>query len=204
MRVDQALEQVQAIQWQIARAESYVNLRSLATAASGILAIAAAAAQPLWIANAAESPLGYVSWWVAVALVAITLTSAEMAVRWRWFDSDFTRRQTLAALRQFAPCLIAGGATTIGIAAFRLEFAEMLPALWATFFGLGIFSARRQLPPAAALVALFYLAMALVIFWHGVSASMLEPWTMGATFGIGQLLLAAALHARREALDETG
>lgn len=203
MRVDQALQQVRAIQWQLARGESRVCLRSIATAVSGFMAIGAATAQPHWIPVPAEAPLAFVAMWVALAAFSLVAAGVEFDLRRRWIDTEFVCRQTAIALAQFAPCVAVGGALTAGIAVFGLEHAALLPSLWAALFSLGLFSARRHLPPAAVAVSVYYLAMALVILWCGQSGSMLEPWTMGATFGIGQLLLAAALHVRREPSDET-
>lgn len=202
MRIDQALRQVRAIQWQIARSETCYCYRSAAIAASGLLALAAAAAQPFWIPRPLETPQAFVAWWVAVAAIAVGATGAEMAVRWFYYDSHFARRQTVRALRQFAPCVIVGAAMTAGIVAFRPEHAVLLPALWAMVFSLGVFASCRHLPPAAVGVGVYYLAMGLLCLRFAQAETALGPWTMGIAFGIGQLLTAAALYRRSERLYE--
>jgi hypothetical protein len=70
----------------------------------------------------------------------------------------------------------------------------MLPGLWSVVFSLGIFASCRFLPCQMFGVGAWYLAAGLVDFLVAAGNHMLLPWSMGISFGVGQLLVAAVLH----------
>ena len=69
----------------------------------------------------------------------------------------------------------------------------MLPGWWAILFGLGVFASRRLLLCWTFAIGGFYLlaGLAMLLMPRG---AVFSPWTMGTTFGIGQLSAAALLY----------
>jgi hypothetical protein len=80
----------------------------------------------------------------------------------------------------------------------------MLPGLWALFFSLGVFASCRLLPRAVCIAGVWYLVAGVLALAWGQGPAALSPWTMGITFGIGQLLTAVILHFTLERFDHRG
>ncbi len=198
MRVEEALSQVRVMQSQVVRAQRYCCYRSATIAASGFGALGTAVAQSYWIPNPSAELRRYLLLWIGLAALSVTVTGAEVAVRWLRTDSQHARRQTVATVRQFVPCMIAGGLFTWAIVMFSPEHAELLPALWSIFFSLGILASSAHLPANSLLVAAYYLAAGLACLRWGQGQQAFAPWTMMITFGAGQLLTAIVLYRREE------
>ena len=75
---------------------------------------------------------------------------------------------------------------------FAGDIAWILPGIWSILFGLGVFASRRLLPKATFLVGGFYLLAGLYMISMHYEA--LAAWTMGVTFGVGQIAAAALLY----------
>lgn len=203
MRVDEALSQVRALQCQLARIErQYCCYRSATIATSGGLAVGAAVLQSHWIPRPLDDLATYLALWVGVASSSVALTGSEIWMRWWRTASPHARQQTLAALRQFVPCIIAGAAATWMIKAFCPEHAPILPAMWSIIFGLGVFGSVQYLPAGSVAVAVYYLLAGLACLRWGHAEQALQPWTMVVTFAVGQWLAAAVLYYRGERIDE--
>ena len=158
--------------------------------------------QSYWIPRPADDLRAYLFLWVSVAALSVAITGAEILVRWLRTDSPHARYQTIAAVRQFVPCLVAGALLTWAVMAFSGEHAVLLPTLWAMFFSLGIFSSSRYLPTGSVAVAVYYLVAGLVCLRWGQGQEALAPWTMMITFGAGQMLAAIVLYRRQEITDD--
>jgi hypothetical protein len=78
------------------------------------------------------------------------------------------------------------------------ELIPWLPGLWTLFFGLGLLSARPNLPRAIGWVGCFYLLAGGGLLCLADSGASLSPHAMGATFGLGQLAAAWVLHRNVE------
>src|SRR5204863_119019 len=141
----------------------------------------------------------YLTVWLLAALASLAIVAVELSLRcWRRdpAQSPLQREMSFHAIEQFVPCLVAGGLLTLVIVEFARPAVWMLPGLWAILFGLGVFASRRLLPKATFLIGGFYLLAGLMILavgGHDHDAAM-TPWTMGLTFGIGQLSAAAVLY----------
>jgi hypothetical protein len=78
----------------------------------------------------------------------------------------------------------------------------MLPGLWQLLFSLGVFASCRFLPRLTFAVGIWYLIAGLTtLILQGESQTLL-PWTMGVSFGIGQLLVAGVFQYGYESCDE--
>jgi hypothetical protein len=192
MELRQALADVAAIRDQLARSEHFHGYRSLTIAFSGVAGIAAALAQSVWLTDPVEQLPTYLALWVGAAAVN------EICLRARAAQSSLARRTALFALEQFLPAAAAGALVTIVIVRGAADAAWMLPGLWAVLFSLGVFASCRLLPRPLLLVGVWYLAAGLAALAWGQGAAALAPWTMGAAFGVGQLLTALLLHVTLE------
>ena len=99
----------------------------------------------------------------------------------------------VAAVRQFQPCLMAGGLITLGIVLAAPHAILLLPALWAFCFGLGIFAVRPGLPDAARFIGAWYLLAGMVLIGLAGKSTAFSPCWMPVTFGFGQLFSAGVL-----------
>lgn len=77
----------------------------------------------------------------------------------------------------------------------------MLPGLWQLLFSLGVFASCHFLPRLTFGVGIWYLVTGLTTLIMQADSPALLPWTMGISFGIGQLLVAAILQYGYESFD---
>jgi hypothetical protein len=169
---------------------------------TGLLAILAAAVQPLAVPEPQQHVHHYLLLWIGVAAVSATCVAIELTVRCLKTDSSLQRQQTLRAVEHFIPCLAAGASVTWAIVQFSPVAAHLLPGLWAILFSLGIFASCRQLPPAAVVVAIYYLAAGVTCLTMASDVHAFSPWAMAGTFGVGQLLTAVVLYLALERRDD--
>ena len=106
------------------------------------------------------------------------------------------RELSFQAIEQMVPSIVAGAMITLVISQFTPEISWILPGIWSVLFGLGVFASRRLLPRATFLVGGFYLLAGLVML--SMKRDALAAWTMGATFGIGQISAAGLLYFNLE------
>jgi ABC-type Fe3+-siderophore transport system permease subunit len=77
----------------------------------------------------------------------------------------------------------------------------MLPGLWQVIFSLGVFSSCRFLPRPMIAAGAWYLLTGLSCIAMGGNRA-LSPWTMGISYGAGQLLVAAILFLNSEGNED--
>lgn len=190
MRLDEALSRIADIHQHLDRSEVYDGYRALPVALSGVLAVLAALLQPHVVP--ADETLGYIIFWVMVALLSGVICGSGIVGRY-WRDTEYRRRRARRALGQFAPCVLAGVLATLACAQVPAA-AALLPGLWALLFSLGIFASRPYLPRAAGWIGVYYLTAAGWLLSLAASGASLNPWAMGMTFGVGQLAAALMLY----------
>jgi hypothetical protein len=198
MRIEDALSQVRTIQTHLARTQRCCCYCSATVAASGFFAVLAAATQSVHLPNPLLDLQKYLFLWIGVAALSVAVIAAEMLWRWQQTQSRHARRQTVAALRQFAPCLTTGALLTWAIVTASPEHAALLPGLWSIVFSLGVFASATHLPPAAPAIGAYYLIAGLVCVVWGQADQALRPWTMVITFAVGQSMAAVVLYYRQE------
>lgn len=202
MDLQQALSQLETIHAHVSRSETFRGYRPLTVGAQGMLALGAAMVQAILLQDPLAHPMSYLQLWIGVAVVAVTIVSADLALDcWR-SPSQFARRQTWLAIEQFLPCILAGGAVTAVMVRFAPDSLPLLPGLWAIVFSLGVFSSSRQLPQTVVLVAAYYLLAGLAVIALARGEHAFSPWAMAGTFGVGQVLTAIVLHVSREPVRE--
>lgn len=202
MELHEALVDIATIRRQIAAAEQFRGYRAWPIALGALLALGGAAIQPLLVADPSRDLRRYLALWVGIAIVAGAVPTADV------FRRHFDRGSLQSTLRriafdQFSPCVVAGALLTWVVANHAPDVAWLLPGLWAVLFSLGMFASGQLLPRAVFVVGGWYLLCGLVCIALGPDQAGLAPWTMGMTFGAGQLGSAVVCAwQERDAVDD--
>ena len=186
-----ALDQIAEIHRQIAKGEVYRGYRSLPVAMSGAIGVLAAWLQPA--ALGATDPTAFVLYWTAVAGASSLVGASEILYNYAVREDAIARRQTRRVVGQFLPSLAGGAAISACLAHLDPALVRLLPGVWALCFGVGIFASRPYLPRASGWIALLYFSAGIALLWNASSPAALNGWSVGGTFGAGQLLAAAVL-----------
>jgi hypothetical protein len=187
----EALSQIADIRQQLSHAQTFRGYRSLSTGLTGLVAAVTACVQAQFVPNG-KPYQDYLYCWFAAAVISILIVGIELFARAR--KSTTTQRQlSWFAIEQFLPSFIAGAMITYVIAFYHWESVPLLPGFWAILFGMGVFASRRLLPKPTFLIGGFYMLAGLLILTMPPKVAM-SPWTMGLTFGIGQLVAAGMLY----------
>lgn len=201
--VGRALEDLAEIHASIAAREVYRGWRSAPVALSGVVGLVAAVVLTLRhtpSAPTADAAAAFVRTWLLVAIGACLAGCSEIVWRYLRTSRSIERRRTQVVMRQFLPGPAAGA--VIAIALVRVDPAAVVtvPGIWAIAFALGIYSARPCLPPLSVWAAAYYGVAGLFLLTRAIAApgDMPSPWTVGATFGVGQVLGAFLIHAAIE------
>ncbi|WP_337176518.1 hypothetical protein [Paludisphaera sp.] len=198
MELKEALVQITEIRAQMARSEVFRGYRAVPAAFSGVVALTAATVQAVALADPIQRYPAYLSLWIGAAAVSGTSAVMEMLIRARNAGSSLTREQTALVIEQFAPCLAAGGLTTLVLTRTAPSLVWLLPGLWQMFYSLGLFATSRLLPRPMTAVAAFYAATGAATLALAQGDWALNPLAMGLPFGVGQLLTAAVLRRTLE------
>src|SRR6185503_6126440 len=193
MELDEALSQISQIRQHMANASVFRGYRSATAAFSGLVAIAASCAQALWVEYPYWNTRGYLTVWLAAALISVGAAAAEMISRCIRSQSALQKEMALAAAEQFIPSLVSGALLTFVMVKYAYPQIWLLPGLWAILFALGVFASRRVLPKLVAIVGGYYLLAGLVCIAMTDERSAFSPWTMGLIFAPGQFLAAGVL-----------
>jgi hypothetical protein len=199
MNVSRALDQIAEIHQQLAKGEVYRGYRPVPMACSGVVGLLAAALQPRGLGW--NDPSRFVLYWSGVAAVCGLIASSEIVHNYIVHEGSTERRRTRRVVGQFLPALVSGAIVTVILTRLSPMMVGALPGLWSTFFGLGVFASRPYLPRASGWVALFYFAAGVALLWFAPTAAVRSPWSVGGTFGAGQLLAALVLYWNLERHD---
>ena len=192
MQLNDALSQISEIRRQMAEANVFRGYRSLTVGFSGVLAIVAAGVQPILAPDPSRDIASYLTLWVGIAVLSIGALAVEMILRGS--RSSLAAKMTVLAVELFLPCLVAGALLTFVLVRFVPESAWMLPGLWAILVSLGGYASGRVLPRPLFWAAGFYLIAGCLCLIYAKGANAFSPWSMGLTFGCGQILTAAILY----------
>jgi hypothetical protein len=194
MDLHEALSQISEIRQQVARTETFRGYRAAPVAFSAVVACMAASVQQSLIPDAAQDLVGYLALWVGAALLSMAVTGVTMVLHCRQSTNSLTIPNTILAVGQFAPSVVAGGLLTFVLFRQAPDAAWMLPGLWSIFFSLGIFASYRLLPKATFWIGVFYMMAGILGLLWARDAFAFSPWAMGLSFGVGQLASAAILY----------
>lgn len=201
MELHEALSSIETIQRQMARTEKFRGYRALPTALGSLLALVAGLVQPLVMPEPDADMPRYLLLWVGTAVIAGSISAGDAYRRHRR-DGRSSGVLIKLACEQFLPCVLAGGAVTVAVAAAPVDIDWMLPGLWSVIFSLGLFASLRLLPDAMVVPAAWYLIVGCTCLALGPREAGLSPMTMIVTFGIGQLMMAGILAKQPRDDDE--
>jgi hypothetical protein len=187
-----ALGDISSIRRQMASTTEFRGYGPATLATTGVFAILAAAAQTLWLADPAHHISAYLGIWVSTAVFCAMLTGMQMYTRARRIHSGLSNEMLRMAVEQFLPSAAAGLLVTIVLLRYTPFATWMLPGMWQVIFSLGVFSSCRFLPRPMIAAGAWYLLTGLSCLAMGGNRA-LSPWTMGISYGAGQLLVAAIL-----------
>jgi hypothetical protein len=135
----------------------------------------------------------FFSVWIATAAVTVLLTALETVTRARRVHSGLANEMIQAAAEQFMPAILAGILLAVVLVRAAPHELWMLPGLWQLLFSMAVFASCRFLPKSTIVVGVWYLVAGLFCLMLLSASRSLSPWSMGIPFGVGQLLVAAAL-----------
>ena len=190
--VSRALEQIAELAEHLAKGEVYRGWRSFPVACSGIVGLAAAFWQS-WYGRPIE-PWSFTAYWAGIAGTSLAVGCAEIAWHYVRQATDTEQRQSRCVIGQFLPAIVAGAIATGALLRLSPALASLFPGLWALLYGVAIFAARPYIPRASGWVALYFWTAGLALLWTADGVDTLSPWSVGGTFGIGQLFGAMVLY----------
>ena len=126
------------------------------------------------------------------AVLSAALTAVQVYTRSRRVHSGMSDEMVRMAGEQLLPALATGILLTLVLVHYVPAVFWILPGLWQIIFSLGVFSSCRFLPRPMLTAGAWYLFTGLICIALG-DDRVLSPWTMGISFGAGQLLVAAIL-----------
>jgi hypothetical protein len=187
-----ALGDISSIRRQMASTTEFRGYGPATLATTGLFAILAAAAQALWLPDPVHHISAYLGVWVSTAVLSAALTGVQMYTRARRIHSGLSNEMLRMAVEQFLPSAAAGLLVTIVLLRYAPFATWMLPGIWQVIFSLGIFSSCRFLPRPMIAAGAWYLLTGLSCLAMGGNRA-LSPWTMGISYGAGQLFVVAIL-----------
>lgn len=186
-----ALGDIRRIRRQVALNTEFRGCGPATLSFTSVCALAAACVQSRWV-DALKDPLVYLRVWVVTAAIAAGVAGIQIALRTRREHSGMSDEMLRMVVEQFLPALFVGAVLTAAVARFAADEVWMLPGLWQLVFALGVFASCRFLPSIMKAAGGWYVMTGTLSLMAG-HARALSPWTMGAAFGLGQLLMAGVL-----------
>jgi hypothetical protein len=190
--LNKALGEISSIRLQMARSTEFRGYGPATLGATGVFAMAAALAQALWLPDPANHIASYLGIWILTATVSASLIGVQTVTRTQRMHSGMADEMIRMAVEQFFPSAGAGVLLTIVLVRYVPSALWMLPGLWQVLFSLGVFASCRFLPRLMAAAGTWYLLTGLASIMLADSRA-LSPWTMGISYGAGQLLVAGIL-----------
>ncbi|QDT09230.1 hypothetical protein [Planctomycetes bacterium K23_9] len=194
MKLDEALEHLDAIKSVANRSNTFEGLRAFPTALTSLVAIAAACLQSGIVAQSTDPTRAFLMLWVSVAAIALVIVLADMVLRYYRDPTARERRMTLDVLARLSPAIIVGASITTVVFFTAIEIAWVLPGLWAALLGMGVFAASSLLPSSLQKVGIWYIGCGLAVLILGQGDWVMHPLTMAIPFGGGQVLAAGLMH----------
>jgi hypothetical protein len=176
----------------MARSTEFRGYGPATLATTGLLAVLASLAQTLWLPDPANHILGYLGIWVSTAIASAALIGVQTVTRTHRIHSGMADEMIHMAVEQFLPSAGTGALLTIVLVVSVPSALWMLPGLWQIIFSLGVFSSCRFLPRPMSAAGAWYLLTGLTCIILADNRA-LSPWTMGISYGAGQMLVAGIL-----------
>jgi hypothetical protein len=190
--ITKALGAISDIRRQVAQSTEFRGYGPVTLAVTGLFAMLAALIQAFWLPHPYDHRYAYLGIWMTTAFLSAGLIAVHTVTRAHRMHSAMADDMIRMAVEQFLPSGGAGALLTVVFAHFLPQQMWLLPGLWQIIFSLGVFSSCRFLPRLMKLAGAWYLLAGLTCLMLAGNRA-LSPWTMGVSFGLGQLLVAAIL-----------
>lgn len=187
-----ALGAITDIRRQVAHSTEFRGYGPVTLAVTGLFAILAASGQAIWLPHPADRSLVYLTLWISTAVLSATLIGFHTFTRAHRVHSGMADEMIRMAVEQFLPSVGAGALVTLVLVRSVPSVLWMLSGLWQIIFSLGVFSSCRFLPRPMMLAGAWYLLTGLTCLMLAGNRA-LSPLTMGLSFGVGQMIVAAIL-----------
>jgi hypothetical protein len=190
-RIDSALDDIAHIRAQLAVSTRFQGFAPLIVALTGLLALLLAGYQTF---RPEGFPLSFIIEWVVLAVICVALIGTEAIIRARHFHRAMADAMIGTAFRQFMPAGLAGAIAGIVLLSRKPELAWILPGLWQLLVAVGICASLINLPRQMLCAAGWYFLSGAFSLLLCAETASYSPWTMGLSFGFGQLLVAIILY----------
>ncbi|WP_447763990.1 hypothetical protein [Sphingopyxis panaciterrae] len=185
--IDSALGDINRIRDRLAAGARFEGFAPKIVAITGAMAFALAG----WQVYRGDANLFA---WIVLATVCALMIGVEAIGRARARHLAMADRLINSTLQRFLPAGLAGAIIGFVILVHLPEQVRLLPGLWQLLMAVGICAALGNLPTSMRWPAAFYFVTGTISLAMSGDASIDAAWLMGLPFGVGQLLVAAALH----------
>ena len=190
--LNRALSEISDIRRQMANATVFRGYGPATLALTGVFSLLAAAGQAIWLPDPSRAIGTYLAIWIITAVASAAVIAIQTVNRTERIHSGLADEMIHQAVEQFLPAVGGGAMLTFVLVHAAPSAVWMLPGLWQIIFSLGVFASCRFLPRPMAAAGLWYMLAGLATIALGDSRA-LSPWTMGTSFGVGQMLVAGVL-----------
>ncbi len=187
-----ALGDIREIRRQVADRTEFRGYGPLAMVSTAVFAVVAAMVQSKAVPDPGHMPVRYLAVWFVTATVSLLVAAITVHTRSRRMHSGLSDEMISLAVQQLVPCIVCGLLLSLVIVFVVPDVLWMLPGLWQVVFSLGVFASCRSLPRAMLVAAIWYLGTGLACIVIGREHA-LDPWAMGVSFAVGQMLVAMVL-----------
>jgi fumarate reductase subunit D len=201
--LNQALVDIRSIRRQVAITTEFRGYGPLTLSATAVLALLAGAAQSRWLPEPAAHPAQYVALWLTTGVLSAALIVTQMFTRANRLHSGMADEMIHMAVTQFLPAGIAGLILPFVLLHVTHEVFWMLPGLWLTIFGLGVFASCRCLPRPMFIAGIWFLLSGISCISLGGTRA-LAPVMMSYPYAIGMGFVAIVHYrsAKKAPTDE--
>jgi hypothetical protein len=188
-----ALGDISSIRRQVAHTTEFRGFGPATLAGTSLIALMASAIQYRFVSDPSTQIALYLSIWTGSAVLSCAITGVQVYTRSRRIHSGLSDEMIRMAVEQFLPSVGAGFLIMIVLLRCAPAALWILPGIWQVVFSLGVFASCRFLPRPIVAVGLWYMLTGLLCLALG-DARALSPWTMGLSYGVGQLMAAAIVY----------
>ena len=194
--LERALADIAEVRSRLAGAQRFRGYSALAAGMSGVFALAAGIVQAVLVgvpASAASGRVYFAIWFVCCA-ASIVVNYGAIA---HWFVNDASARerwQTRTVGITILPAVVLGAA--LSFAFLNLNLFVLLPGVWFSAYGVGLFASRLMVPRGVTYVACGFLALGILALFSP-PALVLQWWVTALVFSAGQFAIAALVARER-------
>jgi hypothetical protein len=189
MEVEQALADLAEVRERLASCQQFRGYSSIATAFSGVAAVAAGLVQSV----VAPQPVTeaqvhlYLSIWLICLACALASYYGSLAVWYMQNAGLRARSQTKSAGLAILPGLALGAVLTVALLLHNVT--ALLPGIWYACYGVALLASRAMVPRGVMPLAVFFGLAGAALLLLPDPQTALVWWIMPLGFGLGQIYI---------------